>query len=91
MLARYDFLVHFRLTENTTFTACGAVKSNVEKCCLEVVVCFCRNIPESCGFLHIDDIPRRQRIKFPDEICTVHVLHGERYTHQKKNNLRTKL
>ena len=90
MHVRYDFPVHFRLTKNTTFTACGAVKSNVEKCCLEVVVRFCCNIPESCGLLRIDNIPRWQRIKFPDEICTVHVLHGERYTH-KKNNLRTKL
>ena len=90
MLARYDFLVHFRLTENTTFTACGAVKSNVEKCCLEVVVRFCCNIPESCGLLRIDTIPGRQRIKFPDEIGTVHVLHGERYT-KNNNNLRTKL
>ena len=90
MLARYDFPVHLRLAKNTTFTACGAVKSNVEKCCVEVVVRFCCNIPESCGLLHIDDIPGRQRIKFPDEICTVHVLHGKRYTH-KKNNLRTKL
>ena len=90
MLARYDFLVHFRLTKKTTFTACGAVKSTVEKCCVEVVVRFCFNILESCGLLRIDNIPRRQCIKFPDKICTVHVLHGERYT-KNNNNLRTKL